>query len=174
MRANLALALLISGCTAAYAESDRVVDSEARVHDYAENVLHRLLIAAADQPKDWRVIVLDEDELALHVLPGRVLALDAGLARFVHNEGELAAVIAHELGHRLAQHGWDDTHSATSEREASRIAARLASEAGFAPADGVELWRRLAKEKGSYFVRNHPEPEVNLQVLEEEKGGSRI
>jgi predicted Zn-dependent protease len=163
MRAKIAPLVFLAGCASAYADTDNELET------YTQCVLTKLLESNDEtrETRGWEVIVLDEDELALHVLPGHKLALDAALLRFSSSSDELAAAIAHELGHAIARHGWDDDHGLTQEREASRIAVSLASAAGFSPEDGVGFWRRVASERESVFVRLHPEPEENAHVLQD-------
>ena len=162
MRANIVPWILLAGCASAYAES------ESEEERYSHCVLDKLLAAAGSPASEgWEVIVLDEDELALHVLPSHRLALDAALIRFSTNPDELAAAIAHELGHAIARHGWDDDHGPQQEREASSIAVSLASTAGYSPRAGVGFWKRVAREKESVFVRLHPDPESNAHVLQD-------
>lgn len=58
------------------------------------------LIAAASRPElPWEIVVLDDNAVNAWSLPGGKLAVNKGLLRYVANEDELAAVIAHEIGH---------------------------------------------------------------------------
>jgi predicted Zn-dependent protease len=57
-------------------------------------------IAAAARPElQWEIVVLDDNAVNAWSLPGGKLAVNKGLLRYVANEDELAAVIAHEIGH---------------------------------------------------------------------------
>ena len=58
------------------------------------------LIAASSRPElQWEIVVLDDNAVNAWSLPGGKLAVNKGLLRYVANEDELAAVIAHEIGH---------------------------------------------------------------------------
>lgn len=52
----------------------------------------------------WDVVVLDNNEVNAWSLPGGKLAVNKGLLRYVASEDELAAVLAHEIGHAELSH----------------------------------------------------------------------
>jgi predicted Zn-dependent protease len=47
----------------------------------------------------WDIVVLDDDTVNAWSLPGGKLAVNKGLLRYVADDHELAAVVAHEIGH---------------------------------------------------------------------------
>lgn len=52
----------------------------------------------------WEITVVDDDSVNAWALPAGKLALNKGLLRYVASEHELAAVIAHEMGHAELSH----------------------------------------------------------------------
>lgn len=52
----------------------------------------------------WEVTVLDDDTVNAWALPGGKLAINKGLLRYVASDAELAAVLAHEIGHVELSH----------------------------------------------------------------------
>lgn len=52
----------------------------------------------------WDVVIVDNNEVNAWVLPGGKVGVNKGLLRYVDNEDELAAVIAHEMGHAELSH----------------------------------------------------------------------
>ncbi|GJL95070.1 MAG: hypothetical protein DHS20C05_14750 [Hyphococcus sp.] len=52
----------------------------------------------------WEVVIVDNNEVNAWALPGGKLGVNKGLLRYVDNEDELAAVIAHEMGHSELSH----------------------------------------------------------------------
>ncbi len=52
----------------------------------------------------WTATVIDNDEPNAWVLPGGMVGVNKGLLRYVDNEHELAAVVAHEMGHAEESH----------------------------------------------------------------------
>ena len=47
----------------------------------------------------WEVAVIDDDSINAWALPGGKVGVNKGLLRYVANEHELAAALAHEIGH---------------------------------------------------------------------------
>jgi len=52
----------------------------------------------------WEITVVDNDEINAWALPGGKVAVNKGLLRYAANRHELAAVIAHEMGHVELSH----------------------------------------------------------------------
>jgi len=63
-------------------------------------------IAAVSDRKDidYYFAVLDDDEINAFALPGGYIYVNKGLVEKVDNDDELAAVLAHEVGHIVARH----------------------------------------------------------------------
>lgn len=53
----------------------------------------------------WEVVVFDDDSANAFALPGRKIGVHTGLLRVAKTPDQLAAVIGHEIGHVLADHG---------------------------------------------------------------------
>lgn len=64
----------------------------------------RLLIAAGEDANRWEVQVFAEPQVNAFVLPGRKIGVLEGMLRVAETEGQLAAVIGHEIGHLQAEH----------------------------------------------------------------------
>jgi len=73
---------------------------QKRVEDIGEK------IAAVSDRKDidYYFTVLDDDEINAFALPGGYVYVNRGLVEKVDNDDELAAVLAHEVGHIVARH----------------------------------------------------------------------
>jgi beta-barrel assembly-enhancing protease len=52
----------------------------------------------------WEIAVVDSNEVNAWCLPGGKVGLNKGLLRYVDSEDEIAAVIAHEMGHAEFSH----------------------------------------------------------------------
>ncbi len=57
------------------------------------------------RPSDWEVVVFKDRTANAFALPGRKIGVHMGLLRVATTDGELAAVLGHEVGHVLAGHG---------------------------------------------------------------------
>ncbi len=68
----------------------------------------------------WEITVLDDDTVNAWALPGGKMAINKGLLRYVASDAELAAVIAHEIGHVELRH-------AAREMESERFSDMITS-----------------------------------------------
>jgi len=70
------------------------------------NRIGQRLAATSHRPKlVWRFTVLDSPEVNAFALPGGSIYITRGLMAYLGSEAELAAVLAHEIGHVTARHG---------------------------------------------------------------------
>lgn len=72
------------------------------------NLLGQTLARASDLPETfggYRFLILDSDEINAFAAPGGLIAVTRGLLRLCRTEDELAAVLAHEIGHVQLRHG---------------------------------------------------------------------
>lgn len=53
----------------------------------------------------WEVVVFDDEQVNAFALPGGKIGVYTGLLNVAQNQDQLAAVIGHEVGHVIAQHG---------------------------------------------------------------------
>lgn len=77
-------------------------DEKARTR--VADISSRLLKAAGQQPSEWRVEVFGSQQANAFVLPGRKIGVFEGMTRLAESDGELAAVVGHEIGHFQADH----------------------------------------------------------------------
>ncbi len=77
--------------------------SDVSTKNYLQNLVNKLAMRSPGPPFNYVVDVLESDEVNAMALPGRIV-VNSGLLRFVDNEAELAAVLAHELAHVYAHH----------------------------------------------------------------------
>lgn len=72
------------------------------------NVLGQALALASDRPETfagYRFMVLDTDEINAFAAPGGLILVTRGMLKLCRSEDEVAAVLAHEIGHVVYQHG---------------------------------------------------------------------
>jgi len=72
------------------------------------NILGQILAQASDRPETfggYHFQALDSEEINAFAAPGGFILVSKGLLRCCRNEDELAAVLAHEIGHIQGQHG---------------------------------------------------------------------
>lgn len=80
--------------------------------------------------------------------------ISVGMIRFVESDDELAAVIAHELAHRIL--GGRDGSYPKNEVRADEIGLYLAARAGFDETAATSFWERFALEK-PWMIRWEPD-----------------
>lgn len=83
---------------------------DTQVERYVGCIAKQILEVAASRqgvrPADqWELRVFDEETVNAFALPGGRIGVYMGMVRFADDADQLAAVIAHEIGHVIAQHG---------------------------------------------------------------------
>jgi len=63
------------------------------------SIARKLFETSARKAFGWEVAIIDNNEVNAWALPGGKVGVNKGLLRYVDSEDELAAVIAHEMGH---------------------------------------------------------------------------
>ena len=82
---------------------DLTVD-DALLDQYINDLGFRL-VAASDRPKDhFQFFIVRDTAINAFAAPGGYIGVNAGLIDITTNEGELAGVIAHEIGHISQNH----------------------------------------------------------------------
>lgn len=75
-----------------------------KVTNFANNIMRRLEKHSERKDVTYRMTVLDTDMINAFAVPGGYLYVTRGLLGIANSEDEVAAVIAHEMGHITAQH----------------------------------------------------------------------
>ena len=76
-------------------------------NDYL-NTLGQALALSSDKPETfggYHFLVMDTDEVNAFAAPGGLILISRGMLRCCKNEDEVAAVLAHEIGHVQLEHG---------------------------------------------------------------------
>jgi predicted Zn-dependent protease len=71
------------------------------------NVLGQVLVMASDKPstfKGYHFLLLDTDEVVAFAAPSGFVFVSKGMVKLCKNEDDLAAVLAHEIGHVQHSH----------------------------------------------------------------------
>ncbi len=63
------------------------------------SITRRLFETSTRKAFGWEAVIVDNNEVNAWALPGGKVGVNKGLLRYVDSEDELAAVIAHEMGH---------------------------------------------------------------------------
>ncbi len=127
--------------------------------DFVRVLGTRLGAVAGPTPYPWTfVLVRDARPNAFSVGGGRIYVTD-GAIRVSETEAELAALLAHEMGHQLsghfcdppdrsladASHGLRQRVDPRQEREADEVSIRLLSAAGYDPRAALTIATRISR-----------------------------
>ncbi|MCK5727881.1 MAG: M48 family metallopeptidase [Methylococcales bacterium] len=77
------------------------VSRDGRANDFVKCVANAVIQKVGGR---WEVVVFDDPSLNAFALPGNKIGVYMGLIDLVDNQGQLATVIGHEIGHVLARH----------------------------------------------------------------------
>ncbi|MFB9868798.1 M48 family metallopeptidase [Vreelandella sulfidaeris] len=90
---------------------DQPISRSAPVNRQVQCVAREIVAAAeaiypnADLPDTWEIAVFEDPSPNAFALPGGRIGVHTGLLDVAENSAQLAAVIGHEVGHVLADHG---------------------------------------------------------------------
>lgn len=128
-------------------------------------VTERLLLADDADLRDWEVEVFAAPEVNAFVLPGRKIGILEGMLEVARSEGELAAVIGHEIGHLAADHPHERVAAQVAQQWGVRLIA-LALDIG-----EVSFAREIAAALGVGVEFGLARPYGRAQELEADRLG---
>jgi predicted Zn-dependent protease len=80
-----------------------MVDDPAVV-TYVNQLGHKILSELPPQPYDYHFYVVDNDIINAFAVPGGHIFVNSGLITALDNEGQLAAILSHEIAHVTSRH----------------------------------------------------------------------
>lgn len=196
------------------AKSKGPLSNDAKQNAYVRCVVNALTrqLPAQAQSVGWETAVFANSEPNAFALPGGKVGVNTGIFSVAKNQDQLAAVLAHEIGHvverhhderitrqmgassavqvlgalagdygalatqggsLLAQTGFLLPGSRVQETEADVVGQRLMAEAGFDPAQAVDLWQNMIAAGGGRppeWLSTHPNPQSRIQELRSRAG----
>lgn len=102
------------------------VVQDAAVHRYVTLAGSVVAANSSLSSLDWTFVVLDTDGVNAFAAPGGFVHITRGALALIHNEAELAGVIAHEIGHVMARHTIRAIQKAKVEGALAKAATRSA------------------------------------------------
>lgn len=77
---------------------------DKKLNDYVNGILAQLRENNKDIPSDIDILITKNNSLNAFCIPNNTFVLNMGLFYWLENEEQVAAVIAHELGHKILEH----------------------------------------------------------------------
>lgn len=84
--------------------SHHLLSENKRINDYINKIGEKILTGNKKVPFAFHFSVVNSSAINAFATPGGYIYINKGLINTVENEGELAGVIAHEIGHANARH----------------------------------------------------------------------
>lgn len=78
--------------------------SDPVLQDYLEHLVYKLAVHSQVQDRRLEVVIIDSDQMNAFAAPGGIIGINDGIFLYADNEDELAAILAHELGHLSQRH----------------------------------------------------------------------
>lgn len=97
------------------------------------NLLGQSLVIFSDRPETfggYHFLLLDSDEVNAFAAPGGLILVTRGMLRCCEGEDELAAVLAHEIGHVEKKHGLSSIQQGRLTEALTVVAAESAKQLG--------------------------------------------
>ncbi len=80
------------------------IEKDPKTNAYVRCIADRIIAVLPDK-KNWEVVVFKEDSANAFALPGEKIGVHTGMLKVATDPSQLAAVMGHEVGHVLAEHG---------------------------------------------------------------------
>ncbi|PZO77770.1 MAG: metalloprotease [Mesorhizobium amorphae] len=95
--------------------------SDPKLERMVAKVVGQLTFDPENPTQTYRITILDSPNVNAFALPGGYLYVTRGLLALANDSAELAAVLAHEMGHVTANHGIERQRREAEEAIASRV-----------------------------------------------------
>lgn len=123
--------------------------SDPRLERMVAKVVGNLTTVSGNPTQAYRITILNSPNVNAFALPGGYLYVTRGLLALANNSSELAAVIAHEMGHVTANHGIQRQQKEAEEVLANKVVTDVLGESQSAKVALIRGKLRLAQ-----FSRN--------------------
>lgn len=105
------------------------VSRDAAANRRVTTVAQRIVQAAGRANEPWEYVVFDNDQANAFVLPNNKVGVNTGLLKIAQTDGQLAAVLGHEIAHVSARHA-AERYSQSSLAQVGMAAAQVAANQG--------------------------------------------
>lgn len=130
----------------AFFTQQKGVHDDLELQEYVQRIGEKLAAVSESPDLEWKFTIDDTDDINAYATAGGFVYIARGILPYMQNEAQLAAVIAHEIGHNTARH--------VMERQRQSTLAGLASMAT-AIFTGMPALAQLTGEAGRAIVAGH-------------------
>ena len=123
--------------------------SDPKLERMVAKVVGNLTLVSSNPNQPYRITILNSPNVNAFALPGGYLYVTRGLLALANDSAELAAVIAHEMGHVTANHGLARQKLEAEEALATKVVSDVLGESASTKAALIRGKLRLAQ-----FSRN--------------------
>ncbi len=123
--------------------------SDPKLERMVAKVVGSLTTVSANPTQSYRITILNSPNVNAFALPGGYLYVTRGLLALANDSAELAAVIAHEMGHVTANHGLQRQQKEAEEVLATKVVSDVLGDSPTAKAALIRGKLRMAQ-----FSRN--------------------
>lgn len=135
----------------------QVVEDEA-LNAYVQKIGERLAAASHRPDLDYTFTIIDSPEINAFALPGGYIYVNRGLLLYLNSEDQLAAVMAHEIGHVTARHAVQQQARGRLGNAAAAVGgvvAAVATGSGYIGSELAQIGSIWAAAGASGFGREH-------------------
>ena len=108
--------------------------SDPKLERMVAKVVGNLTLVSGNPAQTYRITILNSPNVNAFALPGGYLYVTRGLLALANDSAELAAVIAHEMGHVTANHGLQRQQLEAEEELATKVVSDVLGESPSAKA----------------------------------------
>ena len=103
------------------------VENDAAINAYVRCIATAITDQVEDNRVSWEVVVFKDESPNAFALPGGKMGVYTGMLEVAENQDQLAAVLGHEVGHVIAQHG----NERMSQQQLTNVALAAAAGSGY-------------------------------------------
>lgn len=145
------------------------ISTDKNINRYVQCISNKIIphVKQSPNPKDWEVVVFDDDQANAFALPGYKIGVYTGILKYAKNQDQLAAIIGHEVAHVIAKHSNERVSSQMATQTGLSILAAVLGENQTENADMIVAGLGLGVQYGITlpYSRSH-ETEADLIGLD--------
>ncbi|EWH09883.1 peptidase M48, Ste24p [Catenovulum agarivorans DS-2] len=87
-------------------KQEQKISTDKQTNQYVDCVADAIIrVLPSDWQHGWEVVVFESEQVNAFALPGRKIGVYTGILGVAENADQLAAIMGHEVGHVIANHG---------------------------------------------------------------------